>query len=188
MGLRPSAMDERSRWNSSAPTPQGLSTLATVEGRLLGDVLANILEACGYEVHREYYVNDAGNQMDTLGRSLYYRYQQLLGKDIAFPEGHYQGEYMRALARDFLREVGEQYRDAAIEEVLPVFSGYAGDRILAGIREDLADFGVFFQEWFHEQVLHERGEILGTIELLEKSGFIYEEGGVQVVSQYRLRG
>ncbi|MBP8645381.1 MAG: arginine--tRNA ligase [Syntrophobacteraceae bacterium] len=159
--------------------PTGPLHIGHGRGAAVGDVLANILEACGYDVHREYYVNDAGNQMDTLGRSLYYRYQQLLGKDIPFPEGHYQGEYMRALAGDFLREVGEQYRDAAIEEVLPVFSRYAGDRILAGIRDDLADFGVFFQEWFHEQVLHERGEIPGTIELLEKSGFIYEEGGAK---------
>ena len=71
--------------------PTGPLHIGHGRGAATGDVLANILAACGYVVEREYYINDAGNQMDTLGRSLYYRYQQLLGSDIAFPEGHYQG-------------------------------------------------------------------------------------------------
>ncbi|HOV86898.1 MAG TPA: arginine--tRNA ligase [Syntrophobacteraceae bacterium] len=159
--------------------PTGPLHIGHGRGAAIGDVLANILEVCGYEVQREYYINDAGNQMNTLGSSLYYRYRELLGKEVAFPEGHYQGDYMRDLARDFLEKEGEKYRDSAMDEVLPVFARFAGDRILEGIRQDLASFGVTFQEWFSEQTLHDRGEILGTIEALEKLGFVYEAEGAK---------
>ncbi len=92
--------------------PTGPLHIGHGRGAATGDVLANILAACGYRVEREYYINDAGNQMDTLGRSLYYRYRQLLGEDIEFPEGHYQGDYMRDLAREFAERSKDNFRKA----------------------------------------------------------------------------
>ena len=148
-------------------------------GAATGDVLAHILSACGYSVEREYYINDAGNQMNTLGCSLYFRYQELLGEPVEFPEGHYQGEYMRDLAREFQQEVGDRYRRAPMDDVLPVFTKYAGDRIFSGIKEDLSAFGVGFDHWFSEQSLHDEDAIRKTIAALEDRGFIYEEEGAK---------
>ena len=155
--------------------PTGPLHIGHGRGAATGDVLAGILAACGYAVQREYYINDAGNQMDTLGRSLYYRYQQLLGSDIAFPEGHYQGGYMRDLAAAFLEFHGDQYRQAPLEEVLDRFTRFAGERILSGIREDLQVFGIAFDVWFSENSLHQRNLILRTIEDLQANGHVYEQ-------------
>lgn len=159
--------------------PTGPLHIGHGRGAALGDVLANLLSAAGYAVEREYYINDAGNQMDTLGRSLYYRYQELLGEPIQFPDGHYQGDYMRDLARAFMEEFGDKYLRAPMDEALPVFTRYAGDSILAGIREDLDSFGVSFDVWFSERTLHAEDAIRKTLEALEKSGYIYMEGGAK---------
>jgi len=159
--------------------PTGPLHIGHGRGAATGDVLANILSACGYEVEREYYINDAGNQMDTLGRSLYFRYQEILGLPVDFPENHYRGEYMIELAREFREEVGERYRAAPLEDVLPEFSRYAGDRILAGIREDLELFGVSFDRWFSEQTLHDRHVVDETISRLESQGYVYDHEGAK---------
>ncbi|HAA02857.1 MAG TPA: arginine--tRNA ligase [Syntrophobacteraceae bacterium] len=159
--------------------PTGPLHIGHGRGAATGDVIARILDACGYNVEREYYINDAGNQMDTLGRSLYFRYQQLLGNNLDFPEGHYQGEYMVDLAKDFLQEVGDRFRDRSLEEALPAFSGYAGERILRGIREDLQNFGVTFDAWFSEQSLHDDHVVRKTIDELAARGHVYELDGAR---------
>lgn len=157
--------------------PTGPLHIGHGRGAAIGDVLANILEECGHTVQREYYINDAGNQMDTLGRSLYFRYQQELGRDIEFPDNHYRGEYMRDLAKDLVRDKGDRFRDAPLDEVLSFFTSYAGNRILDGIKEDLDLFGVHFGNWFSERELHDRDAIRRTIASLEERGFIYEDEG-----------
>jgi arginyl-tRNA synthetase len=154
--------------------PTGPLHIGHGRGAATGDVLANILTACGYRVEREYYINDAGNQMDTLGRSLYYRYRQSLGEDVAFPEGHYQGDYMRDLAREFVEQEGTRFQDSPLDEVLPVFTRFAASRILDGIRDDLDRFGVHFDHWYSEQSLHDSNALLGTIEALAARGYVYE--------------
>ena len=95
--------------------PTGPLHIGHGRGAAIGDVLANILQARGCQVQREYYINDAGNQMDTLGRSLYFRYRQELGEDIEFPDNHYRGEYMRELAKDFMRDQGDRFRNTSLE-------------------------------------------------------------------------
>jgi arginyl-tRNA synthetase len=140
-------------------------------------VLANILQARGCDVQREYYINDAGNQMDTLGRSLYFRYLQESGEKIDFPDNHYRGEYMLELARQFIGEYGDRFRNTPVEEALQFFSEYAGKCILDGIKDDLDVFGVHFDNWFSERELHERDSIKKTIEYLRERGFIYESEG-----------
>jgi arginyl-tRNA synthetase len=159
--------------------PTGPLHIGHGRGAAIGDVLANILKACGFNVEKEYYINDAGNQMDTLGRSLYFRYQQLLEEPIEFPEGHYQGAYMRDLARGFFQEVGDRYRKAHMDEVLPVFTRFVSDRILSGIEEDLKIFGVTFDRWFSERSLHDENAILSTIDSLEAAGYVYEHEGAR---------
>ncbi len=154
--------------------PTGPLHIGHGRGAATGDVLANILAACGFEVEREYYINDAGNQMDTLGRSLYYRYQELLGESLDFPEGHYQGEYMRDLAREFVEWSGNRYRKLPLDEILPVVTRFASSRILDGIKDDLKAFGVHFDHWFSEQRLHDADAIQQTIEALAARGFVYE--------------
>ncbi len=157
--------------------PTGPLHIGHGRGAAIGDVLANILEVCGFDVQREYYINDAGNQMDTLGRSLYFRYQQELGEPVEFPDNHYRGEYMRDLARELIREEGERFRRADLDDVLTFFTGYAGSKILDGIRDDLDVFGVRFDRWFSERELHVRDAVRKTIELLRERGYIYDSEG-----------
>ncbi len=157
--------------------PTGPLHIGHGRGAAIGDVLANLLEARGANVQREYYINDAGNQMDTLGRSLYYRYRQELGAGIEFPDNHYRGGYMRELAREFIGQRGETFRDTSLEEALPVFTEYASRRIFEGIKEDLDVFGVRFDNWFSERQLHERDLVRKTIDYLRERGFIYENEG-----------
>lgn len=159
--------------------PTGPLHIGHGRGSATGDVLANILSACGYQVEREYYINDAGNQMETLGRSLYYRYQQLLGDDSPFPENHYRGEYMIRLAEEFRTERGDEFKNRPLPEVLPVFTEYAGSRILTGIRRDLEDFGIGFDVWFSERTLHRQDAIQKTIQDLEARGFVYQSEGAK---------
>ena len=157
--------------------PTGPLHIGHGRGAAIGDVLANILQARGCQVQREYYINDAGNQMDTLGRSLYFRYRQELGENIELPDNHYRGEYMRELAKEFRREHGDGYGSTPLEDAFRVFTGYASNRILDGIKEDLDIFGVHFDNWFSERELHNRDSINKTIESLRESGFIYEDQG-----------
>ena len=163
--------------------PTGPLHIGHGRGAATGDVIANILSARGCEVEREYYINDAGKQMDTLGRSLYYRYQELLGETITFPEDHYRGEYMREIAVLFRKEFGDRFLRAPLEEALPTFTRFAGDHILAGIREDLHIFGVAFDEWFSERSLHDENAVAKTLEALKAAGHIEErEGAVWFLS------
>jgi len=171
--------DKRVQVEFVSANPTGPLHIGHGRGAATGDVLVNLLAACGYRVEKEYYINDAGNQMDTLGRSLYYRYQELLGEPVEFPEGHYQGDYMRDLAREFQTEVGDRYRKASIAEVLPLFSRFAGQKILDGIRDDLAVFGVTFDQWLSEQSLHDSNAITETIDALQARGFVYEQEGAK---------
>ncbi|MGQ9796611.1 arginine--tRNA ligase [Desulfosoma sp.] len=159
--------------------PTGPLHIGHGRGAAVGDVLANILKTCGYTVEKEYYINDTGKQMDTLGRSLYLRYLESLGKPVDFPEDHYKGDYIKDLAREMLERFGDRYALVPQEKALPFFSQYAGERILQGIREDLEAFGVVHDVWFSERALHENGALQRTIEALERSGMIYEQDGAK---------
>lgn len=159
--------------------PTGPLHIGHGRGAAVGDVVANILKICGYRVDKEYYINDTGKQMDTLGRSLYLRYLEALGKPVDFPDDHYKGDYMKDLAREVVERWGNRYVEVPEEEALPFFTQYAGERILQGIKEDLEAFGVIHDVWFSERSLHENGALQKTIEALEKSGMIYEQDGAK---------
>jgi arginyl-tRNA synthetase len=157
--------------------PTGPLHIGHGRGAATGDVLGRILEATGHRVQREYYLNDVGNQMETLGRSVFLRYQQLLGREVEFPATCYLGGYIRDLAQEMRDLHGDSFREASEAEAVPVFTRHAVQRILAGIREDLDLFGVHYDEWFSEQSLYETGAVQRAIDTLTAAGHIYEKDG-----------
>jgi arginyl-tRNA synthetase len=157
--------------------PTGPLHIGHGRGAATGDAVASVLQAAGYEVQREYYINDAGNQMNTLGRSLFLRYRELLGEVVAFPADCYQGDYLRDLAKEVVDAEGARYRDLPEEEALGYFAKYGGDKILAGIDADLKSFGVHFDNWYSEQSLYDRGAVERGIAVLKERGLTYEEDG-----------
>lgn len=178
-GRQNAGKGERVQVEFVSANPTGPLHIGHGRGAATGDALASILKCCGYQVESEYYINDAGNQMETLGRSLYYRYQQLLGEPVEFPDNHYQGDYMIELARELIQEVGDRHRRSPLPEVLAEFTDYAAGKILAGIRDDLDAFGVNYDTWFSERSLHAEDAIGKTIAALEAAGYVYPHEGAK---------
>jgi arginyl-tRNA synthetase len=155
--------------------PTGPLHVGHARGAVIGDVIANILKASGYSVTREYYVNDVGNQMNNLGRSVYYRYLEIQGKAVDFPAECYQGGYIFDLAREILKKEGDRYLEAAgVEEAIPFFTDYAARSIMKGIQDDLRAFGVVFDIYFSEKDLYKNEEVAKLLDELKRRGLIYE--------------
>ncbi len=157
--------------------PTGPLHIGHGRGAATGDAVAALLEAAGYEVQREYYINDAGNQMDTLGRSLYLRYREVLGEEVDFPADCYQGGYIKDLAGEVCEQEGRRLLDIPEEEAIRFFAAFGGGKIRDGIEDDLQVFGVRFDRWYSEQSLYDRGEVERGIALLRERGLTYEEDG-----------
>lgn len=157
--------------------PTGPLHIGHGRGAATGDVVASILEAAGFEVSREYYINDAGNQMDTLGKSIFLRYKEILGSEIEFPATCYQGSYIKDIARDAITKFGNKYMLVPESEAIAFFSRFGGDIILHGIEKDLEDFGVSFDNWYSEQSLFDTGKVNEAIALIREKRFIYEHEG-----------
>jgi len=157
--------------------PTGPLHIGHGRGAALGDSLASILSFAGFRVTKEYYLNDVGNQMTTLGRSVLYRYQELLQRPVEFPDNHYQGDYIYDVAREAISRWKDTYLDHDEHEVIKVFSQLAEEMILAGIKHDLKDFSVNFDTWFSEKKLIEAGEVEKTIAELKERNFLYEQDG-----------
>jgi arginyl-tRNA synthetase len=157
--------------------PTGPLHIGHGRGAAVGDALANIMAAVGYSVSREYYINDTGNQMNLLGKSVYIRYLQLLGKDVTFPDDCYQGDYIEEIAREIVRQQGDVYQGTGESESLPFFISYAVDSILKGIQKDLRDFDAHFDTWFSEKTLHEGHAVERALGQLKEKGHTYESEG-----------
>lgn len=156
--------------------PTGPLVVVGARAGAVGDALANLLDAAGYRVQREYYINDAGHQVAVLGRSLEIRFRQLLGEDIPLPEDAYPGEYLVEVARELLAERGPGFLQPE-EGRLERFSGYAVERMLRDIRRELDDYGVRFDVWFSEASLHRAGALREVLDLLRAGGYVYEREG-----------
>ncbi len=156
--------------------PTGPLHIGHGRGAALGDALARLLAAAGYRVEREYYINDVGNQILTLGKSLTYRLRELQGEQVEFPEDGYQGDYIKDLARQYLAEQGPPPSGGDQLDYLPL-GRYAGDLILAGIKKDLEDFGVTFDRWFSEADLFDQGWVERSFTVLKDEGLLYDEDG-----------
>jgi arginyl-tRNA synthetase len=157
--------------------PTGPLHIGHGRGAATGDAIASVLAAAGFDVFREYYINDAGNQMFTLGKSIYLRYLEHFGQTVEFPENCYQGDYIKDIARDAIAEFGDKYTRADETEALQVFSKFGGDIILKGIDADLKDFGITFNNWYSEQSLFDDGKVDKALEMMKQKGLIYEHEG-----------
>jgi len=157
--------------------PTGPLHIGHGRGAAVGDALARILKKAGYDLKTEYYVNDVGNQMNILGRSTWLRYRELLGNDADFPEDHYRGEYIKDIAQLAIDQHGKKFFDKPEGECVPFFKELAKDNILEGIKKDLSNFRVTFDNWFSEQSLYENNSVEGAIEWLRNEGHVYDKDG-----------
>lgn len=153
--------------------PTGPLHLGHGRGAIVGDVLTNILRFLGHEAIKEYYINDAGNQIANLGLSLLARCKQQLGIDAALPEEGYHGEYLIELAKECIKEYGKE----VIEKDLSFFKGYATAKMLHMIKEDLDIYGVEFDDWFSELSLFKDGSVEKTLKILKDKNLVYEKDG-----------
>ena len=157
--------------------PTGPLHVGHGRGAAIGDSIARILKFFGHKVEKEYYINDAGLQMELLGQSLYVRYKQLLGMDDALPEDGYKGEYLIDLARKLIMEYGENLLKMEESEAIEFCKGRAADNILKYIMETLEKFRVSFDKIFNERRLYQSNEVEESLKLLEDKGVIYEKEG-----------
>lgn len=160
--------------------PTGPLHVGHGRGAVIGDVLGRVLRKGGYDVATEYYVNDVGNQIRILARSLFFRYRELLGEPSAFPENHYRGDYIIDSARRFLDTHGESYRDADPDALPEAFKAHIVGEVLDGIRQDLGDFGIHFDRWFCEHELYAVDEVGDVVRRLESKDLIYDDEGKKV--------
>ena len=157
--------------------PTGPLHVGHGRGAAVGDAVANILAFCGYAVQKEYYINDSGRQIRTLGQSVFLRYRELSGQKVEFPAECYQGAYIRDLAADIKTEKGDGLLSQPEEDAIMECARFAADKILGGIREDLKLFGVEFDCWFSEQSLYDGGRVDEILKQFRKQGIIYKKEG-----------
>ncbi|HEX7128226.1 MAG TPA: arginine--tRNA ligase [Thermodesulfobacteriota bacterium] len=161
--------------------PTGPLHVGAARNAAVGDALASLLAFAGYDVAREYYINDYGNQMELLGRSVFVRYAERFGRALPFPEEGYHGEYIRDLAADIARADGDRHLSRPEAEVVAEFTERAMTRLLAGIKEDLEAFGVRFDRWFSERSLYRpdggASPVDRAVAALRAAGHLYEQDG-----------
>ena len=157
--------------------PTGPLHVGHGRGAAVGDSVANILLFCGYNVEKEYYINDSGRQINTLGRSVFLRYKELFEADVQFPEDCYQGDYVRDLAGKVRDDNGDKLLSMSEDEAISYCARFAADNILSEIKEDLESFGVVFDRWYSEQGLFDSGKVDKIINDFRKQNIIFEDDG-----------
>ncbi len=157
--------------------PTGPLHVGHGRGAVLGSTLANVLSAVGYKVQKEYYINDAGSQLDAFARSLYARYLQCFGKEAEVPSDGYLGNYMVSLAEEIAREEGERFFAVPAEVAAQELCEIGVRRILQRIKYDLELLGVEFDVWFSEKSLYSGGQYEKVMKLLRDGGYIVEKEG-----------
>ncbi len=157
--------------------PTGPLHVGSMRNAVIGDTLANVLAAAGYQVEREYYVNDAGSQVRRFGESIYAAYAQALGRDETFPEDGYRGQYVVEMGRQMAHEYGTEYLELPRQEAARALGREGIARILKVMQRDLADLGIEFDTWFHEKNLYESGLFDRMLQILRDKGYITEREG-----------
>ncbi len=157
--------------------PTGPLHVGNGRGGIIGDVLANLLSLQGFNVEREYYVNDAGSKMDLFAQSILYYYLLTFNKESSFPEDGYRGEYIKDIASDIAKSFGDKFinmdRKVALSEVKKI----GKEMMIDSIKKSLEDFGVHFDNWFYESSLYESGELEETLRLFRNTPHTYEKDG-----------
>ncbi len=159
--------------------PTGPLHIGHGRGAAVGNALCNLLQAAGFDVQREYYINDAGLQVKLLGQSVYSRYQQRLGNDVPIPEDGYKGSYIENISEEIIKRAGNKYLKTPFEECRDFFTNYAYKMMLADIAKDLKDFGIAFDRWQSEKELYEKGMIRDSLNTLREKDFLYEKDGAK---------
>lgn len=157
--------------------PTGPLTVAHARQAAVGDALGNILEFLGHKVTKEYYINDEGNQIKILGQSVKLRAQEALGQEAAFPEDHYQGGYVKDMARDFITKHKVQSAAKLAQISDKTFEAFGVDYLMKVIKKDLKDFGVHFDVWTSQSKVATVRNIESALKTVEKKGYIYDQDG-----------
>ena len=155
--------------------PTGPLHAAHARGAVVGDALARLLMKTGYEVCKEYYINDAGSQIDILGQSTYLRYQEVLGDDsIVIPDGHYPGAYLKEIAAEIVKKDGDKWLSTGVEERLDVFRKYSVQMMMEKVKADLNSLGIEMDIFSSEQSLIQSGGVDSVLNILEERELLYE--------------
>lgn len=159
--------------------PTGPMHMGNARGGALGDCLAAVMERAGYTVSREFYINDAGNQIEKFASSLDVRYRQLFvgEENVPLPEDCYQGLDIKELAEEFREINGDKYMNTSEEERKKALVDFALPKNIAAMKATMAKYRIEYDKWFHESTLHESGEVMKTVELLKEKGLTYEKDG-----------
>lgn len=157
--------------------PTGPLHLGHGRGAAVGAALSNLLEAAGYAVEREYYVNDAGKQVKLLGLSVFAKYQQLLGIEYPFPGDGYRGDYIEGIARQIIDAYGSKFSEMSFQEAADFFTGFSYREMLGEIEKDLKDFGIVFDTWQSERELYSGNAVEKAIDDLRHRRRLYEKDG-----------
>lgn len=157
--------------------PTGPMHIGNARGGAIGDCLSSLLEYAGYYVEREFYINDAGNQVNKFGLSLDYRYRQHFGDDIEMPEDSYHGQDIIDHAEKFAEIYGDKYMHDTEENRRAALVAYALPINIQGLKDDLAKYRIHYDTWFRESTLHESGRVNEIVEILKEKGHTYEKDG-----------
>jgi arginyl-tRNA synthetase len=157
--------------------PTGPLHVGHGRGGALGDTIANVLQTAGYQVTREYYINDAGSRMIAFYQSLYSRYLQALGRDRPLPEEGYYGEYLVELGRELAEEFGERFANMPEDEAVTAIGRLGVARMVEAARRDLEAMNISFDVWFSEEDLYRRSLLTKTLEMLRNKGLVEERDG-----------
>jgi len=157
--------------------PTGPLTIGSGRNATIGDTLANVLSAAGYEVQREYYINDRGSQMELFNQTLYARYAQALGHDEPIPEQGYRGTYMVEMGREIAEEMGDKFLQMPRAEAVAAVGKIGLEKVLQGIEEDLSMIGIRYDNWYSEQSLYDDGYFDKIMAILREGGHIVEREG-----------
>ena len=168
--------------------PTGPMHMGNARGGVLGDTLASVLEAAGADVWREFYVNDAGNQIEKFASSLEARYLQIiLGEEaVPFPEDGYHGDDIKELVQAFYEQYGEQYKDADTASRHAALAKFGLERNIPKMKSDLQRYKIEYDQWFFESTLHESGYVAETVDKLTEMGWTYEKEGALWLATSRI--
>ena len=172
-GMKPPDSGVRMNVEYVSANPTGPVNVVSGRHAAMGDAISNLLEAAGHDVSREFYINDAGRQVELFAESLSVRYLQQLGRHANLPEDAYHGDYLIELARDIVSEVGEKYIDVSPEERREAMRELGLERMVTEMRASLERFGTSFDVWFSEHSLHTSGEIDAVIDRLRRDGWMF---------------
>jgi len=155
--------------------PTGPLHIGHGRGASFGDSIYRILDAVGYKVTKEYYINDRGNQIINLGKSIYYWYMKHWGKPAIFPEDGYKGEYIKDIAERLVNDCDAELLNIDEETAIYRCAMYGKEKIMENINQDLHDFNVYFDNYFSETTLFENNYVNETLALLEEKGVAYKK-------------